>query len=201
MAQQQDLVQGAVLGLAVDVPADRVARRNGSGARHRQHVFPGRGLVVKARYTEDERAAVAQAAMLTGLRPAGFVAAAALLLARSLAGEEQDDAQVPAGEDASPDGAGAARPPTPTPTPPSPPVLAGRPVLVSWSAGQDRHLLEELIQARLALRRYGVNVNQAVAALNSGGPAPVWLEQAIAGSNRAVARVDEATAALTRRLI
>ena len=94
MTQQQDLVQGAVLGLAVDVPADRVARRDGSGARHRQHVVPGRGRVVKARYTEDERAAVAQAAMLTGLRPAGFVAAAALLLARSLAGEEQDGAQV-----------------------------------------------------------------------------------------------------------
>ena len=202
MTQQQDLVQGAVLGLAVDVPADRVARRDGSGARHRQHVFPGRGLVVKARYTEDERAAVAQAAALTGLRPAGFVAAAALLLARSLAGEEQADAQVSAGGAASPDlGAGAVRPPTPTPTPTSPPVLAGRPVLVAWSAGQDRHLLEELIQARLALRRYGVNVNQAVVALNSGGPAPVWLEQAIAGSNRAVARVDEATAALTRRLI
>ena len=126
------------------------------------------------------------------------MAAAALLLARSLAGEEQDGAQVSAGGDASPDvGADAVRPPTPTPTP----VLAGRPVLVAWSAGQDRHLLEELIQARLALRRYGVNVNQAVAALNSGGAAPVWLEQAVVGSNRAVARVDEATAALTRRLI
>ena len=59
----------------------------------------------------------------------------------------------------------------------------------------------ELIQARLALRRYGVNVNQAVASLNSGGQAPVWLEQVGAGSDRAVARVDEATAALTRRLI
>ena len=198
MTERQDLVQDVAQGAAVDVPAGRAAGRTGSGARHRQHVFPGRGLVVKARYTEDERAAVAQAAMLTGLRPAGFVAAAALLLARSLAEEEQDDAQVPAGEDASPDGAGAARPPTPTPTPP---VLAGRPVLVAWSAGQDRQLLEELIQARLALRRYGVNVNQAVAAFNSGGPAPLWLEQAVAGSNRAVARVDEATTALTRRLI
>ena len=196
MTEQQDLAPDAALGVGLDVPADRVARRYGSGARHRQHVFPGRGLVVKARYTEDERAAVAQAAALTGLRPAGFVAAAALLLARSLAGEEQDGAQVSAGGDASPDvGADAVRPPTPAP------VLAGRPVLVAWSAGQDRHLLEELIQARLALRRYGVNVNQAVAALNSGGAAPVWLEQAVVGSNRAVARVDEATAALTRRLI
>ena len=62
-------------------------------------------------------------------------------------------------------------------------------------------MLEELVQARLALRRYGVNVNQAVAALNSGGQVPVWLEQAVAGSDRAVARVDAATAVLTRRLV
>mgnify|MGYP000389074695 CR=1 FL=1 len=41
---------------------------------------------------------------------------------------------------------------------------------------QDRELLAELIQARLALRRYAVNlnVNQIAAALNSGGQAPVW---------------------------
>ena len=72
---------------------------------------------------------------------------------------------------------------------------------VAWSAGGDRELLAELIQARLALRRYGVNVNQVAAVLNSGGHAPVWLEQAVAGSNRAVARVDEATLALIRRLM
>ena len=80
-------------------------------------------------------------------------------------------------------------------------MLGGRPVLVAWSAGENQQLLVELIQARLALRRYGVNVNQAVASLNSGGQAPVWLEQAVAGSDRAVARVDEVTAALTRWLI
>lgn len=34
------------------------------------------------------------------------------------------------------------------------------------SAWEDRELLTELIQARLALRRYGVNVNQAAAVLN-----------------------------------
>lgn len=191
MTEQQEPVQEAAVGAAVEVPADRAVRRDGSGARHRQHVFPGRGLVVKARYTEDERAAVAQAAALNGLRPAGFVATAALLLARA-AGDEQDGAQVPAGVDVgAADGAEAARAP----------LLGARPVLVAWSAGQNRQLLEELIQARLALRRYGVNVNQAVASLNSGGQAPVWLEQVGAGSDRAVARVDEATAALTRRLI
>ena len=192
MTEQQEPVQEAAVGAAVEVPADRAVRRDGSGARHRQHVFPGRALVVKARYTEDERAAVAQAAALAGLRPAGFVATAALLVARALAAGEKDDAQVPAGEDVdAADDAKAA----------GAPVLGGRPVLVSWSAGENRQLLEELIQARPALRRYGVNVNQAVAALNSVGQAPVWLEQAVAGSDRAVVRVDEATAALTRRLI
>jgi len=189
MTEQQDLVQDVVPDVVAGSVGEELSgsggvRRVGSGARHRQHVFPARGLVVKARYTEQERAAVARAAELTGLRPAGFVAAAALLLARALTGEQQDSAQVPEGE-------AAARAP----------VLGGRPVLVAWSAGQDRQLLEELVQARLALRRYGVNVNQAVAALNSGGQAPVWLEQAVAGSDRAVARVDEATAALTRRLV
>ncbi|MBC7373456.1 MAG: hypothetical protein H7323_05645 [Frankiales bacterium] len=132
---------------------------------------------------------MAQAAALNGLRPAGFVATAALLLARA-AGDEQDGAQVSAGVDVgAADGAEAARAP----------VLGGRPVLVAWSAGQNRQLLEELIQARLALCRYGVN--QAAASLNSGGQAPVWLEQVVAGSDHAVARVDEETAELTRRLI
>lgn len=192
MTEQQEPVSEAAVAAAVGVPAARTVRREASGARHRQHVFPGRGLVVKARYTEDEQAAVAHAAELAGLRPAGFVATAALLVARALAGDEHDGAQVLAGDDVGAvHGAEDARAPE----------LGGRPVLVAWSAGENRHLLEELIQARLALRRYGVNVNQAVAALNSGGQAPVWLEQAVAGSDRAVARVDEATVALTRRLI
>ncbi len=64
---------------------------------------------------------------------------------------------------------------------------------------EDQELLAELIQARLALRRFGVNLNQAVAAINSGAPVPVWLEQAVAGGDRAVARVDEAAAAVARR--
>ena len=128
---------------------------------------------------------VGRAAELTGLRTSGFVATDALLLARGLVAE---------GSGAPTDG--EAEPPSVVP-----PALGGRPVVVAWSDGQDQAVLEELVQARLALRRYGVNVNQAVAALNSGGQAPVWLEQAVAGSDRAVARVDAATAALTRRLI
>jgi hypothetical protein len=64
----------------------------------------------------------------------------------------------------------------------------------------DRELLLELMAARSAVARYGVNVNQAVAALNSVGQAPVWLEQAVAGARRAVARVDEASHLVARRL-
>lgn len=179
-AQQHEGDREAPVG---DKP--RQAVRSGAAGRHRQHVFPGRENVVKVRYADDERSAVGRAAELTGLRPSGFVAAAALLLARGLMGEEGREPAAP--------GSGE--------LPSVPATLGGRPVVVSWSAGEDQELLEELIQARLALRRYGVNVNQAVAALNSGGTVPVWLEQAVAGSDRAVARVDEATAALTRRLV
>jgi len=61
------------------------------------------------------------------------------------------------------------------------------------SQAADRELLAELVQLRLAIRRYAVNVNQAVAALHSTGDAPVWLSQAVAGAHRAVLSVDAAT--------
>lgn len=61
-------------------------------------------------------------------------------------------------------------------------------------------LLRELLEVRTALRRYAVNVNQAVAALNSGAGAPVWLAQAVAGCDRTVRRVDDVTLQLSRRL-
>ena len=48
----------------------------------------------------------------------------------------------------------------------------------------DRAVLAELLQARTALRRYGANLNQAVAALNSGAGAPVWLLQATSTPGR-----------------
>jgi len=63
----------------------------------------------------------------------------------------------------------------------------------------DEDLLAELVQARLALRRCGVNVNQAVAALHSTGRVPSYLEQAVGGAQRAVERVDEVVALMTRR--
>ena len=66
--------------------------------------------------------------------------------------------------------------------------------------GKDRLLLAELIQLRIGLRQYGVNLNQIAARLNSGGTVPVWLPQVIAGGERVVARVDEAAAVLARRL-
>ena len=61
------------------------------------------------------------------------------------------------------------------------------------SQAVDRELLAELVQLSLAIRRYAVNVNQAVAALHSIGHAPVWLSRAVAGADRAVLSADAAT--------
>ena len=69
----------------------------------------------------------------------------------------------------------------------------------SPSQAADRELLAELVQLRLVIRRYAVNVNQAVAALHSTGQAPVWLSQAVAGAHRAVLSVDAATSGLAGR--
>ena len=66
-------------------------------------------------------------------------------------------------------------------------------------ASGDRELLAELLQARLAVRRYAVNVNQGMAALHSGAGAPVWLQRAAAGCDRAVDRLDELTSRLLQR--
>ena len=61
------------------------------------------------------------------------------------------------------------------------------------SQAADRELLAELLRLRLAIRRYAVNVNQAVAALHSTGDAPVWLSRAVHGAHQAVVSVDAAT--------
>lgn len=55
-----------------------------------------------------------------------------------------------------------------------------------------RALLVELMAARTQVRRYGINVNQAVAQLQATGEAPGWLERAAAGANRGIARLDDA---------
>jgi hypothetical protein len=77
-------------------------------------------------------------------------------------------------------------------------TLSGSGVAPATSA--DRAILAELLQGRTALGRYGVNLNQAVAALNSGVGAPVWLLQAVSGCARASERMDRATVVLSRRL-
>lgn len=79
-------------------------------------------------------------------------------------------------------------------------AAAGLSVAGAPSSSTDRAVLAELLQARTALRRYGVNLNQAVAALNSGGGAPVWLRQAVSGCVRASDRMDDVTLELSRRL-
>ena len=68
------------------------------------------------------------------------------------------------------------------------------------SSSADRAMLAELLQARTALGRFGVNVNQAVAALNSGGGAPVWLLAAVSGCVRSSDRIDDVTVELAHRL-
>lgn len=67
------------------------------------------------------------------------------------------------------------------------------------SQAADRELLGELLQLRLAIRRYAVNVNQAVAALHSTGDAPVWLSRAVVGADRAVRSADAATRRVASR--
>jgi hypothetical protein len=62
-----------------------------------------------------------------------------------------------------------------------------------------RQALAELMAARTQLRRFGTNVNQAVAALHATGEAPEWLAPAVETTTRAVRRVDEAAEALMRR--
>jgi len=54
----------------------------GGAGRHRRHQQPGRGHVVKLRYTEAEYADLAAAARRSGLTPSGYAAEAALAAAR-----------------------------------------------------------------------------------------------------------------------
>ncbi|MGQ7298033.1 plasmid mobilization protein [Quadrisphaera sp. KR29] len=59
-----------------------------------------------------------------------------------------------------------------------------------------REALVELMAARTQVRRFAVNVNQAVRALNATGEAPEWLSAAVAVTDRAVERLDGAAADL-----
>jgi hypothetical protein len=159
-------------------PADVQADSGGGpsvNGRHRHHRFPARPHALKVLYGHDEHAKIVYAAEVAGLRPSSYVAAAALAMA------EQVHSEAPAAADG-PSSAGERR------------------RHATLTPHHDRELLAELIQARLALRRYGVNVNQVAAALHSGGAVPACLERAVAGADRAVARLDAAAQTLTRRL-
>jgi hypothetical protein len=124
--------------------------------RHRLHRFPARRHAVKVLYGDDELAVVRRAAAQAGLRPASYVAAAALASATG-----------------------------------GPAPHGGR---------QDREALAELLQVRLVVHEYGVNLNRVAAVLSSGDQAPGWIEQALASGDRALERIDEAARHLARRL-
>ncbi len=69
------------------------------------------------------------------------------------------------------------------------------------SHSESRELLTELIRTRAAVRQYGTNLNQIAAALNSGvTEPPIWLVAAVAGAERATARIDVAASVLAGRL-
>ena len=145
--------------LTVTVEQDAVGEQLPTPAavgRHRLHRFPARRHAVKVLYGDDELAVVRRAATQAGLRPASYVAAAALASATG-----------------------------------GPAPHGGR---------QDREALAELLQVRLVVHQYGVNLSQAAAVLGSGGHAPDWIERAVAGGDRALARIDEAARLLARRL-
>ncbi len=61
-------------------------------------------------------------------------------------------------------------------------------------------LQAELFAARTAVSRTGVNLNQAVAALNSTGAPPAWLQHAVDRVTHAVAAVDAVASKIHRRL-
>jgi hypothetical protein len=68
-------------------------------------------------------------------------------------------------------------------------------------SGESREVLAELMRARAAVRQYGTNLNQIAAALNSRAiEVPVWLRTAVAGAERATARIDEVAAQLRQGL-
>ena len=69
---------------------------------------------------------------------------------------------------------------------------------VASASSAVREVLGELMAARAQVRRFGGNVNQGVAALNSSGAVSEWLEAAVELASRAVARVDDAAEQLMR---
>jgi len=143
-------------GLDDEAQGDSPSGKDGGRAvRHRRHRFTARTRVVRARYDEQEYAALAAAAERARLTPSGFLAGAGL--------------------------AAAIHDPTPL-------------------QSVDGELLAELLSLRGRIRRYAVNVNQAVVLMRSTGETPVRLFRAVAGAHRAVASADAATQRVARRM-
>ena len=59
-----------------------------------------------------------------------------------------------------------------------------------------RTALAELIEACTQVRRIGTNINQVAKIMNADGEQPVWLEHALAVTERAFNRLDDSAAAL-----
>jgi len=59
-----------------------------------------------------------------------------------------------------------------------------------------RSALLELMDTRNQIRRIGTNINQATRILNTTGESPVWLERAVAMTERSLTKVDDATEAV-----
>jgi hypothetical protein len=68
--------------------------------------------------------------------------------------------------------------------------------------GRDElaELQRQLFEARVAVNRVGTNLNQAVAALNATGQAPVWFERAVILASSTVERLDGVVSLVHRRL-
>ena len=73
-------------------------------------------------------------------------------------------------------------------------AAAGKRDEVRPASGWDRETVIALNLAREQVVRIGVNLNQAVAALNATGEAPIWLDRAVAIVARAVLRLEDAAA-------
>ena len=75
------------------------------------------------------------------------------------------------------------------------------PIPAAVGGGADlRELQRELFAARRAVNMIGSNLNQAAAAANSTGVLPEWTADAVRLCASAVARLDEVTARIHRRL-
>jgi hypothetical protein len=83
-------------------------------------------------------------------------------------------------------------------------LAAARSTPMLLSAAVDREALarlqRQLFAARTEVARFGVNVNQAVAALNSTGVAPEWMGRAMLQVGYSLGQLDEVIAEVDRRL-